>query len=88
VKRLDENMEFTTSNNFVIGVKGKLEKDLSEIFGGLSISHKMENNTTISYLEGEIIDQAELIGILNTLFNMRFPIINVKMENANRTKAI
>ncbi len=83
MKKLYKNIESTTSNNFVIGVKGKLEKDFSEIFGGLAISHKMENNITISYLEGEIIDQAELIGILNTLFNMRFPIIKVKMDNAH-----
>ena len=83
MKKIDENIEFTTSNNCIIGVKGKLEKDLSEIFGGLSISYKTENNITISYLEGEIIDQAELIGILNTLFNMRFPIINVKMDNVH-----
>jgi len=83
MKKLYKNIESTTSNNFLIGVKGKLEKDLSEIFGGLSIMHKKEGNSTISYLEGEIIDQAELIGILNTLFNMRFPIIIVKMGNAH-----
>ena len=83
MKKLYENMESATSNNFIIGVKGKLEKDLSEIFGGLSIKHKKENDGIVSYLEGEIIDQAELIGILNTLFNMRFPIIKVKMDTSH-----
>ncbi len=83
MKKLDKNIEFTTSNNYIIEVKGKLEENFSEIFGGLSIKHKMENNITISYLEGKIIDQAELIGILNTLFNMRFPIINVKMNDTH-----
>jgi hypothetical protein len=76
-----EDIDSTTSEKFIIGVKGELKKNLSEIFGGLSISYKTVNNTIISYLEGEIIDQAELIGILNTLFNMRYPIINVRMNS-------
>ena len=83
MKKAYENIGSATSNKFIIGVKGKLEKNLSEIFGGLSISYKTDKDNTISYLEGEIIDQAELIGILNTLFNMRFPIINVKMDNTH-----
>ena len=75
-----ENIDFTTTNNFRIDVVGKLNKNLSEIFGGLSINYKIENNKTISHLEGEIIDQAELIGILNTLYNMRFKIISVNIK--------
>jgi len=75
-----EKIDFTTNNNLKIDVKGKLDKNLSEIFGGLSISHKTEHNNTISFLEGTIIDQAELIGILNTLYNMRFKIISVKIN--------
>jgi len=79
-----ENLDFTTPKKFKIDVKGKLSEDLSDIFGGLSISHKDDHHVTISYLEGEIIDQAELIGILNTLFNMRYPIINVRISNKEK----
>ena len=75
-----EKIDSTTSNNLKIDVKGKLDESLSEIFGGLSISHKIEQNNTISFLEGNIIDQAALIGILNTLYNMRFKIISVKIS--------
>ena len=30
-----------------------------------------------------LLDHHRIIGILNTLYNMRFPIINVKMDNAH-----
>jgi len=75
-----ENIDFSTSHYFIIDVRGKLDKSLSDIFGGLSISHNSNGETTISQLEGKIIDQASLIGILNTLFNMRYPIINLTLK--------
>jgi hypothetical protein len=84
MKRNYENIDFTTSNYFKIAVKGKLDQGLSEIIGGMSISYNTINENTISYLEGEFIDQAELIGILNTLYNLRFPIVNVSMHNVNK----
>jgi len=74
-------INFTASNNFRINVMGKLDENLSDILGGLSITHKKENNNITSYLEGRIIDQAELIGILNTLYNMRFKILSVKIND-------
>jgi hypothetical protein len=80
MEKFYENIDFSTSNNFRIDVRGKLDKDLSDIFGGLSISHKTDGDNVISLLEGEVIDQACLIGILNTLFNMRFPIINLTIN--------
>jgi hypothetical protein len=83
MKRYYENIDFATSNYFRIAVKGKVDKSLSEIIGEMSISYDTINSNTISCLEGEFIDQAELIGILNTLYNLRFPIINVSMHNAN-----
>jgi hypothetical protein len=81
MKKPFDSIDILSSNNFKIEVFGKLDKQLSEdIFGGLSISYKSINNNTISRLEGKIIDQAGLIGILNTLFNMRYPIINVEIQ--------
>jgi len=80
MKELYENIDFATTNTFRIKVVGKLDEKLSNNLGGLSINSKIENNNTVSYLDGEIIDQAELIGILNTLYNMRFKIISVNIK--------
>ena len=76
-----ENIDLTNSNNFRIDVSGKLDKKLSDIFGGLTIFHKNKGDKTISYLEGEIIDQSELVGIINALHNMRFNILSVRIIN-------
>ncbi len=80
MKDFYEDIDFTIANIFRIKVVGELDKSLSNNLGGLSINYKIENNKTISHLEGEIIDQAELIGILNTLYNMRFKIISVNIK--------
>ena len=76
-----KNIPSSTPNNFRIEVVGKLNKSLSDVLGGSSISHKAINNKIISLLEGKMIDQSELIGILNTLYNMRFEIISVKIDD-------
>jgi hypothetical protein len=81
MNKLYEDPDLKTSNNFRIDVSGKLDKKLSDILGNLSISHTIENNRSLSYLEGEIIDQSELVGIINTLHNMRFDILGVQIIN-------
>jgi len=60
-----------------IEVNGLLDNTMSDILGGLSISN---TTASMSYIEGEVADQAALVGIINTLFNMRFPIVNVKIK--------
>jgi len=79
-----ENVNISSSGNFVITVKGKVDTEFYEIFEGLSISYNTTNNDVISNLEGEFIDQAELIGILNTLYNRRFPIVNVTIHYSTK----
>jgi hypothetical protein len=61
-----------------IEVNGFLDNTLSDFLGGLSIQNTA---SSVSYVEGVVADQAALVGIINTLFNMRFPIINVKIKN-------
>ena len=81
MNKLLKNKPSSTTNNFKIEVMGKLNKSLSDVLGGALISHQTINNKIISHLEGKIIDQSELIGILNTLYNMRFEIISVKVND-------
>jgi hypothetical protein len=66
-----------------IEVKGLLDNTMSDTLGGLSISN---TTASMSYIEGVVTDQAALVGIINTLFNMRFPIVNVMIKN--NTKAV
>jgi hypothetical protein len=75
------DINISKSANISIEVNGLLNKNLSDVLGGLNIRHSTTpDNISISYLEGAVKDQAALIGIINTLFNMRFPIVNVKIK--------
>ena len=84
-------MDFSDDINFLtysspvhiqIEVKGALDKKLSEYLGGLKIEWRTDRNKTkISRLEGEITDQASLMGVLNALYDMRFPLINVMVKH-------
>jgi hypothetical protein len=75
---------FLSPANFEIEVNGFLDKNLSDYLGGLTINHKtFKDQKKTSCLTGEILDQAALIGILNLLYDMRFPILRVELINKN-----
>ena len=64
-----------------IDVAGVLDSKWSDRLGGLSIENGTgdDPNKTLTVLEGPIRDQAELYGILNTLNDLRYPLLSVKI---------
>jgi hypothetical protein len=75
-------LTYSSPVHIQIEVKGALDKKLSEYLGGLKIEWRTDRNKTkISRLEGEITDQASLMGVLNALYDMRFPLINVMVKH-------
>jgi len=68
-----------------IRIKGELDEHMSERLSGMQISHQMKKDGSIvSTLEGQLIDQAALFGVLVTLYNMRLPLISVECtDNEN-----
>ena len=80
-------VNFSSPTDFKIEVKGYVDKSLSDYLGGLKISYPaVTSKLQISCLQGKIIDQGALMGILTTLYDMRFPILRVEIigkENAN-----
>ncbi len=82
---LISEIDISTPVDVSIEIKGILDKTMSEVLGGLSIRNStISDKISISYVEGKVTDQAALIGIINTLFNMRFPIMNVMMKNNSK----
>ncbi len=61
-----------------IVVQGGLDERWSGRLGGLSITHiAVDDGTTITQLTGRLLDQAALLGVLNTLYELRLPLISV-----------
>ena len=58
-----------------IKVRGHINKDWSNRFGGLVIKHKIDGNTTLS---GSVQDQPELRGVLSLLADLGLDLISVE----------
>lgn len=64
-----------------IRIKGKLKQDWSDWLGGLIISHQANGETV---LNGQISDQAALLGLLNRIHGLNLELISFHkptMEN-------
>jgi len=62
-----------------IRIRGELDEHMSERMSGMQISHKtQEDDSIVSTLEGKLVDQAALFGVLVSLYNMRLPLISVE----------
>ncbi|MFY0628199.1 MAG: hypothetical protein JXR07_18010 [Reichenbachiella sp.] len=62
---------------YQISVSGFLDASWSTRLGGMSFDHQSISDNTITTLTGEIIDQSQLNGVLNALFNHRLEVLSV-----------
>ena len=62
-----------------IRVNGGLDQSWSERLAGMTITTTCGRNTADSTkLEGQLLDQAALTGILNTLYDLQLPLVSVE----------
>jgi hypothetical protein len=75
----DEGLRAHTGAIYRIEIRGLLDDSWSARLGGLSITsvQDLEYGDQITTLEGSVPDQAALLGILNTLYNLKLPLIAV-----------
>jgi len=63
---------------FQILIRGYLQTSWSDRLGGLTITNgAVEPDSPVTILQGALPDQAALLGVLNALYDMRFPLISV-----------
>jgi hypothetical protein len=66
---------------YAIHIAGRLDKSRADRLGGLTISYLEaddEDNQPVTELKGCLPDQAALLGVLNTLYNLRYPLLFVR----------
>ena len=64
---------------YAIHIAGRIDFDWVACLGELTVTY--ENNPgsgPVSILKGSLPDQAALLGILNTLYNARYPLLFVR----------
>ena len=68
---------------YSISILGTLDKKWTDYCGGMTIEHDIVlNQYPMTTLTGQLIDQSALIGVLNSLYDMGYPIISVECVEA------
>ena len=74
-----KQFHFSTPATYRIHVEGSLDESWSERLAGMNIKAiKRENLPLVTKLEGRLTDQAELLGVLNALYNLGITLKDVK----------
>jgi hypothetical protein len=70
---------FDRPGNYRIRVQGFLDENWSERLGGMSITtSSSKDQGSITALVGQVRDQAELSGVLNTLYELHLTLLSVE----------
>ena len=64
-------------STYQITVQGKVDTKFMSQLNNLSVTHTETSSQTLSTFTGEIVDQEDLSGILNILFDNRYAVISV-----------
>lgn len=74
-----KNFTFDRPGNYRIRVEGFLDESWSDRLGGLRISMSSgENEESVTTLSGQMVDQAALAGVLNTLYELHLTLLSVE----------
>lgn len=75
----EKGVVFDSPAIFRIVIQGKLDPEWSEQFCGMEITHHHTlDNQPLTILTGRLMDQAALFGILQSLYEMHLPLLEVK----------
>jgi hypothetical protein len=75
-----KSFPFDRPGNYRICVLGSLDERWSERLGGLRITtSSLKDQGSSTALVGQIRDQAELSGVLNTLYEMHLTLLSVEI---------
>ena len=78
----DTEATFRGAGTYRIRVQGQLGREWADRLGGLRVTSDEEPDGSPSVvLTGPIRDQAALMGVLNTLYELHLPILSVKLKN-------
>ena len=74
-----EPIQFDLPTTYRIIIQGRIDPTWSDRLEGMTIKPAtVEEAPPVTTLEGELIDQAALAGVLNSLYELRLTVISVK----------
>jgi hypothetical protein len=73
---------FDSPATYQISVQGRVDPNWFDLLEGMSICVSTgEEGSPVTTLDGEFSDQAALLGILNSLYELHLPLLFVKCLN-------
>ena len=83
-----EHLKLWTPVNYRIEVEGEVPESWSDRLGDMRITMRQRaDQSTVTTLIGRVRDQAELAGVLNTLYELHLPILSVEnLTDENSTR--
>ena len=79
-----KSFPFDKPGKYHIRVQGFLDESWSERLGGLRITAgSLEDQGPVTELVGEVRDQAELAGVLNSLYELHLTLLSVEYLNGD-----
>ena len=77
-----KRLTLETSATYCIKVQGHLNGSWSDRLSGMRIiAQNPKEQTPVTTLVGRVRDQAELIGVLNSLYELHLPLLSVEILN-------
>ena len=78
-------LKLWTPATYRIEVVGALDANWSDRLGGMLIKTRQRaDQSTVTTLTGRMMDQAELAGVLNSLYELHLPILKVKIVRTDQ----
>ena len=73
------SIPFDRSATYQISLQGRIDPSWSDLLEGMTISVTTgEGGASVTTLDGEFSDQAALLGVLNSLYELHLPVLSVQ----------
>ena len=73
-------LKFSSPASYRICIKGYLDESWSGRLIGMTIDNEVRSKETpIVALSGQVRDQSELLGVLNSLYEMHLPLVSIEL---------
>jgi hypothetical protein len=74
-----KKLRFDSPARYQIRVQGRIDASWSDRLEGMNIGcPATTEEQPVTVLDGELLDQASLAGVLNTLYELHLPVLSVK----------
>jgi hypothetical protein len=88
-----ERLGMASPATYRICVQGAIQRSWSELFTGMRVTFRyLSTPDAVTFLTGDVLDQADLMGLLNRLYGLGLPLVSVqwrrgKVEQRTRAQA-